>query len=73
MYRQIKRDLYWNQVRQLCLTLIKSYNKENESELNDISDKIIDKNGLQVDKSGSLQDKTKAILSIAERRIGTEK
>jgi hypothetical protein len=73
MYRQIKRDLYWNQVRQLCLTLIKSYNKENESALNDISDKIIDKNGLDVDKSGSLHEKTKAILSIAEKRIGTEK
>lgn len=71
MYRQIKRDLYWNQVRQICLSVIQSYNKENESALNDISDKIIDKNGLQVDKSGSLQDKTKAILSIAEKLIGS--
>lgn len=73
MYRQIKRDLYWNQVRQICLSVIQSYNKENESALNDISDKIIDKNGLQIEKSLTLQDKTKAILSIAEKRIGTEK
>lgn len=71
MYRQIKRDLYWNQVRQMCLSVIQSRNKDNECALNDISDKIIDKNGLDVNKTDSLQEKTKAILSIAEKKIGS--
>lgn len=71
MYRQIKRDLYWNQVRQMCLSIIQRRRKENDPTMNDISDNIIDKNGLDVDKSDSFKEKTKAILSIAEKKIGS--
>jgi hypothetical protein len=71
MYRQIKRDLYWNQVRQICLTIIQSQKKEDDPSVNELMDKIIEKNGVQVDKSITLQEKTYAILSIAEKKIGS--
>jgi hypothetical protein len=72
MYRQIKRDLYWNQVRQICLSVIQNQKTENNTAINDILDKIIDKNDVKVDKSVSLEDKTKAILSMAEKTIGSK-
>jgi hypothetical protein len=39
--------------------------------LNDAFDKIIDKNGAQIDKNTSLYEKMKIILSIAEKKIGS--
>jgi ABC-type branched-subunit amino acid transport system substrate-binding protein len=71
MYRQIKRDLYWNQVRQICLTIIQSQKKDDDRSVNEVLNKIIEKNGVQVDKNVTLQEKTKTILSIAEKIIGS--
>jgi hypothetical protein len=44
---------------------------EDERTLNDAFDKIIDKNGVQVNKNSSLFEKIKIILSIAEKKIET--
>jgi hypothetical protein len=44
---------------------------DDEHILNDAFDKIIDKNGAQVDKPSSLYEKIKIILSIAEKKIGS--
>ena len=71
MYRLIKRDVYWNQIRQVCLAIIQDQKIDDDRNLNDAFDKIIDKNGAQVDKNSPLHDKIKNILSIAEKKIGS--
>ena len=71
MYRLIKRDLYWTHVRQICIAIIQDQKIDDEHVLNDTFDKIIDKNGAQIDKNSSLYEKMKIILSIAEKKIGS--
>lgn len=71
MYRLIKRDVYWNQIRQVCLAIIQGQKIDDDRKLNDAFDKIIDKNGAQVDKNSPLCDKIKIILTIAEKKIGS--
>jgi len=71
MHRIIKRDLYWTHVRQICIAIIQDQKMDDEHILNDAFDKIIDKNGAQVDKPSSLYEKIKIILSIAEKKIGS--
>jgi hypothetical protein len=70
MYRLIKRDVYWNHVREVCVAIIQGQKIEDERALNDAFDKIIDKNGLQVNKNSSLFEKIKIILTISEKKIG---
>ena len=71
MYRLIKRDVYWNHIRQVCVAIMQGQKIEDERTLNDAFDKIIDKNGVQVNKNSSLFEKIKIILSIAEKKIET--
>lgn len=71
MHRLIKRDLYWTHVRQICIAIIQDQKIDDEHILNDTFDKIIDKNGAQMDKNSSLYEKMKIILSIAEKKIGS--
>lgn len=71
MHRLIKRDLYWTHVRQICIAIIQDQKIDDEHVLNDTFDKIIDKNGAQIDKNSSLYEKMKIILSIAEKKIGS--
>jgi hypothetical protein len=71
MHRLIKRDLYWTHVRQICIAIIQDQKIDDDYILNDAFDKIIDKNGAQIDKNSSLYEKMKTILSIAEKKIGS--
>lgn len=64
MYRLIKRDVYWNQIRQVCLAIMQSQKIDDDRNLNDAFDKIIDKNS-------PLCDKINIILTIAEKKIGS--
>jgi hypothetical protein len=70
MHRQIKRDIYWNQIRQICISIIQNQPVEQDSALTAALDKIIDVNGIKIEKTASFTDKTKILLSIAEKKVG---